>query len=686
VSVSVVELAFKVGDAPITSNSASYRPPHWPPPRDWVVSEDSQGNPLSRWGDDYWDFSAWAGVSFKLDIAGGKHARSAPALSVENQHLLRLLVTWLIWGPRGPRAWSTLKGVFNKMRRVVALCDREGVLASELVRFPRLIERIPTLITRQTDRATLLANLDRLLRVKNIIGFALLDEEGLSRLVKGFVDCPDNDDVEQTAYMPPRIWTYQVSRLRECLDDFLKHSQQVEECFHFCVDAYAHNFGSLEKALHKNSPWMPLPFSFSAGQGRGTRTKKIFYGPFEETAQRFEVLELLRKWVLPQSGKIEIKQFSLYLNLVQTTAITYIANFTLQRKEEAGALRADCLIWDEDPALGRIPIICGETTKTDPDSDARWPTSPSVEIAVKAASLVARMRIGCAVANTAINCSDYDRQNPMLFHAGFEPWATRIWDKDYSIGISMPNYRACLKRFPRLFDTEILKITEEDLAKARMFTPNLDKNGAFRVGKVWPLAFHQLRRTGGVNMFASGVLSDSSIQVIMKHLTLLQTTYYGRNHSRLRFSEEFEGISLAARYEVLAKQIQTLVEDRYVSPLGEKRKHEIVVNLVGTKDFKTLVKAGKKGEVPFRETRLGGCTKIGHCEYGGIESVARCAGGDGDKPCQEAIFDKAKRSSAERQLKDVEQRLNAANNGSPRQKALQAEAQGLRNYLNATTT
>jgi hypothetical protein len=242
-------------------------------------------------------------------------------------------------------------------------------------------------------------------------------------------------------------------------------------------------------------------------------------------------------------------------------------------------------------------------------------------------------------------------------------------------------YQSVLARFPRLFDPEHLKITEDDLTTARKFTPNLDKGGRFRVGEPWPLAYHQLRRTGAINMFASGLLSDTSIQVIMKHLTLGQTRYYGTNYSRLRFNEEFETATVEARYEVLGRQIEALVQDRYVSPLGEQRKQEIVVNLIGAKDFKTLVKAGRKGEVSFRETRLGGCAKKGHCDYGGIESVARCAGGDGDKPCRDALYDIAKQPSIERQLEGVERRLAETQPGSPRSRALEAEANGLRNYL-----
>jgi len=85
--------------------------------------------------------------------------------------------------------------------------------------------------------------------------------------------------------------------------------------------------------------------------------------------------------------------------------------------------------------------------------------------------------------------------------------------------------------------------------------------------------------------------------------------------------------------------------------------------------------------VNFRETRLGGCTKRGPCEYGGIESVARCAGGDGDKPCRDGLFDKNKAASIRRQLDKLNEQFNPAEPQSPRQRALRAEAAGLTNYL-----
>ena len=675
-------LQLPAGD--VTSEHACYRPPYWPPPNDWVVSLDRSGEPVSRWGDDMWDFSAWVGKPYKLDFAGGRHQRTAPFLGLQNQQVMRLLATWLIWGPRASESWVYLHQNFQLVRRIVALCEAEGIVSSDLNRFPRIIRKVPPFFPHRSARDGLLLLLDRLRRGTHILGIVLLDEDGLSLLAKALSEspCKSKEDGEQTAYIPPRIWLYQNRRLRQLLEDFLVHAGKIEACYHFCVDTYEEAYGSLAVALTESQILSHTPFE----RRKYSPESRRFAAPFAEVAESYGITSLLQRWIEPQKRQgLTIKSFGSYLTLVQWGAIAYIANFTLQRKEEAASLRADCLVWDSDPSVGRIPIICGETTKTDPDSDARWPTSPSVTVAVTAASIVARMRMRCASAHPDGGCSEYDKNSPYLFHYSFDPWSSASrGSKPYSTRPFIPAFLEFLRRFPLLFDPEELRIRENDLVIAKMFTPNLFKGGKFEVGKVWPLAFHQLRRTSAVNMFASGMLSDTSIQVIMKHLTVMQSYYYGRNYSRARLSVEVETITTAARYEVMAKQIESLVDERFVSPLGSDRKQEIIVNLVSDKDFKALVSAGKRGAVSFRETRLGGCTKRGVCEYGGIESVARCAGGDGSKPCRDAIYDLSKQSIVERSLAAVEERLSQVQAGSPRARALEAEAQGLRNFLNAT--
>ncbi|WP_143276993.1 hypothetical protein [Bordetella genomosp. 12] len=236
-----------------------------------------------------------------------------------------------------------------------------------------------------------------------------------------------------------------------------------------------------------------------------------------------------------------------------------------------------------------------------------------------------------------------------------------------------------ISKYEKLFDPDLLRITEADLRFACMFSPFLDKDPRFQIGKIWPLAHHQLRRTGAVNMFASGV-SDSSIQVQLQHLNVIQTAYYGRNFTRLRLSQETDAAVREAKYEVIACELMRLSSDRYVSPRGATAKTEIV-NLVSKGDYRKLIKSARLGHVSFRRTRLGACTQVAPCDYGGIESIARCAGEGGTKGCKDAVFDRELEGVVRRQLKQLEQASLLEITGSPRQLALLREIGGLRNYL-----
>ncbi|MNV04814.1 hypothetical protein D3C71_951220 [compost metagenome] len=679
----VAGLSLKIKNIPTDNASTFYSPPSWPPPLEWAVSFDSRGNPVSVWGDVTWDFSAWAGFSCRVSFLKSRTPKNRAELDPRNCTLLRLVATYLIWGPRGIRSWLSLRNVFNLIRRLVAYCDVNKIYAGDLYRFPKIYRSLGDVFAHDQERRLVVQTLHRLLLDSENLGLKILDEYALAQLVKIFKEYK-SAATEQTAYIPPRIWLHQVSRLRECLDDFLLHAEKFGACYNFCLDAYVNNYGSLQNSFtkyrgSKNHKFLP----FGNAHIKNPQDGLVYPGTFEDTASDFGVLDLLKKWVAPKNEVLSIKSLSTYAGLIQIAAVIYICNFTLQRKEEAADLRIDCLIWDDDPILGKVAIIRGETTKTDPDSDARWPASPSVEAAVSAGSFLAKLRMRCVEAQPAFDPKVHDVKNPTILQHNVEPWSGR-WNGTLSYRVSTHPYKSLVTRFPKLFDAEILRIREEDLRIVRMFTPNIDGNGDFMVGKSWPFAFHQLRRTTGINMFASGILSASSMQVIMKHLTILQTMYYGRHFSSARFNEEVEGVTSYARFEVLAKQVEALMDERYVSPHGASRKSQIIVNLIDSRDYKKLVKAGECGEISFRETRLGGCTKNGYCDYGGIESVASCAGYEGRKACTDAIFDKTRRVAVQVQLRDVEDRIVEDKNDSPRRRALVAEAQGMRSYLDVT--
>lgn len=657
----------------LATDHQTRRPPSWPPPKDWVVSEDRSGRILSRWSDPCWDLSPWAGNSLILDFDGDRERQEsrAEALDPDNADLLRLIVTWRMWGIRATTNARTLKGDFHLIRRVICLCSRNGILASDLMRFPKVFEQLPSIVARSGHSRTI-CELHRLWDAREHLGFTIVDADGIKRLV---TTKPERQSV-QTAYIPPRIWTYQVKRLRTCIEEFLANKSAIDACFNFCLDAYAGNYGSLKVAMlgahgHLN------PFGI---KNLRRNSKLKFHGRFRSTAERFAVAELIERWIVVPDTGLDPRHLSAYLSLIQYAGLAYIANFTLQRVTEVGSLRADCLQWEIDEKLGRIPIICGETTKTDSDSDARWPTSPSVEPAVEAMAFVAHLRMKCAAADPVAQPTKEDQSNPYLVGGVFEPWTGNA-NIPYSMRTHICAYKAIPLRFERLFDAEQMKITEEDFRIARMLTPTLNEHKDFAVGQIWQLAWHQLRRTGAVNMFASGLLSDSSMQFQMKHASRLMPLYYGRGHTKLKLNEEAEALVVESMYETMAHKLQAAIGDRFVSPLGAERKEFVLVNLVSGKDVKTLSSASRRGQAHFREMRIGGCVHRGPCPYGGVESISRCTGGDGNGPCADALYDRHKAPEIERDLELIERQIVLAPVGSPRYNALLAERKGMENYL-----
>ena len=661
----------------VTPSSRSYRPPSFPPPRDWVVVEDAQGNPVSRWGDPIWCLDLWVGASVRLNFgdAPNSKASSIEYIDQANADLLRLLVTWKLWSPRGPRSVrSMISAFYTPFRSIISLCSREGILASDLMRYSAVREKLPMTLAPSRYDGTVV-ELHRLLDARQELGFILLDQYGIKDLVKN----KPQHVKKQTAYIPPRIWAYQVNRLHECLNEFMAHQEQVEKCFHFCIDAFAKNYGSLSALMSEKKVGSKSPFKVIVNRKLALKKGRIHHGHFDDTADKFDLSDLLSRWV-GRSNSEGLTRLTSYLSLIQFAGLAYICNFSLMRIEEASSLRLGCLDWEDDEKLGRIPILIGETTKTVQDSDARWPTSPSVQVAIDAMSSVARLRMRCAEQNPVVSPTEGDKANPYLYDRSYEPWAPGHITSSYAIRKRTPYYKYVFDAFPNLFDKEKLKITQEDIKIAKLVTPTLNLD-EFQVGTTWPLAWHQLRRTGAVNMFASGILSNSSMQYLMKHRNRLMPLYYGKEHTKLCLNNEARDLVLNSMYEVMGKEIQGLLSDSFVSPYGDKRKEMIVVNLVTESDAKKFSDSAKRGEISFRSMRLGGCMKRDPCPYGGYESISHCTGSDGGQPCVYALYDRDKADSNKKYLDTLEKRLLDVPIGSPLRLSLEAEKRGLEGYF-----
>lgn len=645
--------------------------PSWPLPDDYPVVVDAQGNVVSRYSDPAWVLSLWAGKTLRIAFGDGDNSQGAK-LSPGNAGLLRRLASWWLFGPDAVQAASTLAARHTNFKPIFAVCSEEGILASDLSRYPRVIEKVSQRLSRSEGRK-MFGQLHDLYTVRDQLGFVILDEPGLRQLS---VLLPDHE-AEQTAYIPPRIWTYQVLRLRECLDDFLAHQDKIEECYRFCLEAYTTNAlgGSpygLKKQIHH-------PFEPTIAPGT-ERHGRRFHGGFRLTAAKFGLDELFERWVgwADQSG---IRVFPRYLSLISHVGLAYVLNFSLMRIDEGAKLRVGCHDVERDVLGDDIHTLSCETTKTMDDDDARWIVSPSVEVAIRAMTNVSQMRMQVTRLDPGYKASRDDDERPLLLPRISEPWKS---GRKFAGGKRMVarSYSDLIDYEKKLFDEDVLRITESDMALALQMNVNLDPD-EFAVGKVWPLSWHQLRRTGACNMLATGLVGEGALQYQLKHLSRAMSRYYGQNYYKPKSSldDEARGYYLREMYQSIVRDFNEMQGEDFVSPHGEKRKAQII-ELISEKDHKALLSSAEKGALSYRETFLGGCAKPGSaCPLGGISNISGCAG-HGDEPaCEWAMVCKTKRPAISQLHSIFEEQLRDAPEASPLQASLRIQLESAERAL-----
>lgn len=661
----------------IVPGARSFRPPSWPPPRDWVCIEDKNGNAVSRYGDQVWNFTPWHGKTKHFNFGDGlKLEERSPVIDSANAELLRQLVVWRAWGPQSPPTAATLIEHFAKpLRRIIHTCSINRILASDLSCYPAIIDQVAKTLP-PSKFNHVVAELERVRDARGFLGFELLNAAGIQRLKL----IQSEHSTEQTEYIPPRIWSYLVNRVAECINDYRIHQSQIEACFAFCVSAYELN-GAVEyrkrtSHSHRN------PFRVEPHGAKLRCSDKTYYGRFADTAQRFGIKDLIERWVGSRVRSQSISGFRSYFQIVKYASLVDIAAFTLMRIDEVTSIRWNCLSWYDDTVFGRIPLIQGETTKTDPDDSALWITSPSVEPAILVLKSIAKMRL-----ESVGRWSEND--NPRLVTPVLEPWGGgKHSAKRQEVKPSLPSLEGAVTTYPLLFDQEKITITVDDFKIAKAVCPSLNDE-QFQIGKPWTLRWHQFRRTGAVNMFASGEISDSSMQLQMKHVTRWQPLYYGRGNTTLHLNDSARVLLVNAQYESMGRQLAEVHGSRFVSPYGDEHKTKLLapanggdpVNLLSEGDAKHYEMAARKHLMNFRVTSLGGCMKNGQCDGDCVSAVGDCAGGDGKAPCINVLFDRSHAKANQTRLEGILKQLEVAPLGTPRYRFLEQEKRGLENYF-----
>ncbi len=143
------------------------------------------------------------------------------------------------------------------------------------------------------------------------------------------------------------------------------------------------------------------------------------------------------------------------------------------------------------------------------------------------------------------------------------------------------------------------------------------------------------------------------------------------------------------KYEAMGRQLVAVHTDRFISPYGDEHKAKLLasanggesVNLISEVDAQHYEKAARKHLTNFRLTVLGGCMKNGQCDGDCVSSVGDCAGGDGDAPCINVLFDRSRADANKKRLEGVIEQLEMTSPGTPRYRFIEQEKRGLENYF-----
>lgn len=675
--ISSVFSGLNIGTALASPGDPNFLPETWPPAPDFPICISSSGNVISRYGDDIWDLTEWAGYVLRLRFTASAR-KDSPYISPANADAFKKIVAYWLYGPKGCREPRTLHVQYEILKPIFTHCSKHGVDATSLYRYPKLIESLSEVVW-ASQAKTLIFLLHNLWDQRDHAGLYILDADGIANLAAMI---PDHNK-SQTAYIPPRIWLYQLGRLKEFLLDFENHLEDIKACSEFCLQAYANSAGSLVEACSNQLPEHLKPFSAKCNAGTTNRNSEaICLGPFHKTAERFNILFLLEKWC-GDAHHMGIAILTKYFSMATNIGKAYLLNFSLMRTEEASNLRSNCLTIEKDIATNEyIYLLRGSTTKTVSDDDAYWISSPSSTLAIKVMSFVSTFRTKCASNRRQLSLSEDNLTNPYFELRPYEPWGgLETKSHDPETRIQDMKYKTFLQRYPNLFDKEVLMITEEDLSNALIITPTLSPS-KYSVGKVWPLAWHQLRRTGAVNMSASGIVSEPSIQYQLKHLTRAMTRYYGNGsyHLEVNLDQEAKAEFIRAMYESVARNFAAFASTNFVSPHSEKRKEQIL-NIISINDHKKLIKAAKSGSIVYREIMLGACANSEPCPYGGIDYVGRCGGGDGAPACLDLLIDKNKKTQIQTLAQTLSLRLNTAPQESPLHTSIKYQLKAVENAL-----
>lgn len=399
-----------------------------------------------------------------------------------------------------------------------------------------------------------------------------------------------------------------------------------------------------------------------------------------EALEKHNLLDFIEQFpITAQNTDFSMPRLIGHLKVVQSSARMLCHAFTGMRNHEVQVLPYDTLERLTVHENYEIPFLRSYTSKIGQDNYSKptyWVTSEEVESAVYVSQKIAKI----AAILLGVECSE-DEDFPL-----FPSLNARVANRDNHIHYDIPLWGDSNPLAKSHLFVNDLKIREEDLAELEIFDMFRDWRGRneYSVGRDWPIAPHQFRRSLAVYGARSGIVSLPSLGNQYKHMTDVMTALYAENAAFAVNMIDPDGDEVHRDQALLVQEFtinkrinQAINFDQDVMQADGRLEGGMGAAIQRLKDKgdlpewlsnrKETEKRFRDGRMYYRETTVGGCTSPAPCEKAGLGGVSVCRG------CEWAIVggDDGEKNSA--YLESLKLSIAFIDPGTPAYKAVKAD-------------
>lgn len=580
------------------------------PEDEFVLCRDAAGKPTAVYGDDVWDFnplrlSAKKVSNLRFDCFLDDADRVAQrSLIVQSKYIMFCLIYYVSSGRLGRLSAATVYNLFSIVRTMSLYCyaqrNRElvGVLTMEqLLSTPIYLNDFIKVSHLGDARLKFLRQLICNLQAigETHLGFRVVSLKGLK---------VSDAEAHQHPVIPTRIYLETLNALSDCIENIHPYAARLEAFLEEFSDRLYGLTHYAQKTYGAKVPGrrLTMPEAIEAHDLGGLLTGEYACSH--------------RRAIMPAICKIQ------YI-------VKYVIHaYTGMRDQEVMRLPYGCIGSVEvSPASvdvegvvhdrARMVDVISTTTKfTGHKSEASWLATSEVVKAVEIARHI------CRGLSKAIGKRAEDL--PLLIN----PSVINYSNREVRVSGLVSAYQ------PISFGKMI--IDSADLNELLDTTKNQGGAEKFVVGRTWNFTSHQFRRSLAFYGSNSGFISLPSLKRQFKHISLEMARYYANNFEKMKtifgyydsskdefvippthVALEFQmAMPISIAYDLLSQVFED--PSALIGGAGtyiQKQRERLVTEGILVAEVRAdTERRVRDGQISYRRTLLGGCTKVGKCD------------------------------------------------------------------------